>query len=288
MNSLTTKPLKKSFITLMAAALLLILVSMSAYAADYAVTTIPVANAVVRDGDVVNMATVAGIPGNVLDTLKSAIGNATEAKLRINFAGLTPDVLSWADANLVQNSTSIWAVNSTGHDLTITSIDVMVPVNAVTVITPSAAASTAATTTTAVTTTPLTTVASSTDSVAVQSAYITDNPKTGNIDGSDITPVVGAIISLLGAIITAVIIPLIRSKTTAAQWATIKQWTATAVQAAEVLYNSGGQGEEKRDYVMQYVEAVCKSHGFKIDTDTIRNALEQAWTTLPKAEAVSA
>lgn len=93
----------------------------------------------------------------------------------------------------------------------------------------------------------------------------------------NITQIVVAVIGLIGIVITTLIAPLIKAKTTTTQWANIVSWTQTAVQAAEVIYKGPGRGEEKRDYVLDWVSAEAAERGMKIDTDTIRAALENAW-----------
>lgn len=280
---MVSKSIKRSTAALLAVIIAVImLMGMTVSATDYTTITIPVANAVVRDGDVVNMATVAGIPGNVLDTLKAAIGNAPEAKLRINFAGLPPDVLSWVDANLVQNTTSIWSVNHTGHDLIITSIDVMVPVNATTAITTTAATTPAVTT---VTTTATTAVVETSPLVTEQVAYITGNPKTGD-EAISLTGVILTVLSMLGTILTAFVLPLIRSKVTAAQWSNLIGWAETGVEAAEALARNGVI-KDKLQYVSDYLLTLCKKHGYSFDATAIRAAIESMWTELTAAKVIN-
>ena len=48
----------------------------------------------------------------------------------------------------------------------------------------------------------------------------------------DLTSIANAVIALIAAIITAFVIPWIRSKTTAAQFERIKIWVTVAVEAA--------------------------------------------------------
>lgn len=93
----------------------------------------------------------------------------------------------------------------------------------------------------------------------------------------NLTQVVVAVIGLIGIVITTLIVPLIKAKTTAAQWANIVAWTQTAVQAAEVIYKGAGRGEEKREYVINWVTNKAKKHGIEVDVDTVRIALENAW-----------
>ena len=62
----------------------------------------------------------------------------------------------------------------------------------------------------------------------------------------DITTIIEAVFMLLAAIITAIVIPYIKSKTTASQQAEINAWVKIAVSAAEQIYKGSGRGEEKK------------------------------------------
>ena len=62
----------------------------------------------------------------------------------------------------------------------------------------------------------------------------------------DLTSIANAVIALIAAIITAFVIPWIRSKTTATQFEKIKMWVTVAVEAAEQLYTGSGRGAESR------------------------------------------
>ena len=77
----------------------------------------------------------------------------------------------------------------------------------------------------------------------------------------DLTSIANAVIALIAAIITAFVIPWIRSKTTAAQFEKIKMWVTVAVEAAEQIYTGSGRGAEKKAYVVEFLN----SKGFKID-----------------------
>lgn len=96
----------------------------------------------------------------------------------------------------------------------------------------------------------------------------------------DITQIVVAVIGLLGLVVTSVLVPLIRTKINAEQWETIKSYALAGVQAAEILFNAQGKGEEKLEWVSKYIEAQCAAHGIKIDMDTVRIAIENAWKDL--------
>ena len=96
----------------------------------------------------------------------------------------------------------------------------------------------------------------------------------------DITQIVVAVIGLLGIIITSVVVPLIKSKLTNSQWESIKNYALAGVQAAEIIFNAQGQGEAKFEWVADYIEQRCAEHGIKIDADTIKVVIENAWAEL--------
>lgn len=98
--------------------------------------------------------------------------------------------------------------------------------------------------------------------------------------GIDVTEVVVALIGFLSIVITTVVFPLIKSKLTNSQWETIKNYALAGVQAAEIIFNAQGKGEKKLEWVSKYIEAQCKAHGIKIDMDTVRVAIENAWKDL--------
>lgn len=61
----------------------------------------------------------------------------------------------------------------------------------------------------------------------------------------NITPIIEAVFALIAAIVTAVVVPYIKSRTTAAQQTEIAAWVRIAVTAAEQIYNGTGRGQEK-------------------------------------------
>ena len=96
----------------------------------------------------------------------------------------------------------------------------------------------------------------------------------------DLTQIVVALIGLMGLVITSVIVPLIKSKLTDAQWQMVKAYALAGVQAAEIIFNAQGQGEAKLRWVSEYITNQCAAHGIKIDAETVRVAIENAWKAL--------
>ena len=88
----------------------------------------------------------------------------------------------------------------------------------------------------------------------------------------DITVIIEAVFALLAAIITAIVIPYIKSKTTASQQAEINAWVKIAVNAAEQIYTGSGRGEEKKAYVLNWLQ----EHGITIDAEKLDALIEAA------------
>lgn len=88
----------------------------------------------------------------------------------------------------------------------------------------------------------------------------------------DITPIIQAILTLIGAIITAIVIPWIKSKTSIQQQEELKQWVKIAVAAAEQIFVGQGRGEEKKKWVLEFLER----YNLKIDFDAIDAMIEAA------------
>lgn len=88
----------------------------------------------------------------------------------------------------------------------------------------------------------------------------------------DLTPLVNALIMVLAVLITVYLIPWIKSQTTEKQREEINAWVKIAVQAAEQLYKGAGKGEEKKAYVLDYLN----KKGFTIDTESIDKMIEAA------------
>lgn len=94
----------------------------------------------------------------------------------------------------------------------------------------------------------------------------------------DITVIIEAVFALIAAIITAVVIPYIKSKTTSQQQSDIASWVDIAVAAAEQIYNGSGRGEEKKAYVLEWL----RSRGIDVDSEAIDAMIEAAVYALKK------
>lgn len=94
----------------------------------------------------------------------------------------------------------------------------------------------------------------------------------------DLTPIMEAIIALVVAVITAFVIPWLKGKIDADKLEQIKLWVTVAVEAAEQLYNGTGRGEEKKAYVVKFLQ----ENGFTLDPDSLDKLIEAAVFNLPE------
>lgn len=94
----------------------------------------------------------------------------------------------------------------------------------------------------------------------------------------DLTPIMEAIIALVVAVITVFVIPWLKGKIDADKLEQIKLWVTVAVEAAEQLYNGTGRGEEKKAYVVKFLQ----EKGFTIDPDSLDKLIEAAVFNLPE------
>ena len=88
----------------------------------------------------------------------------------------------------------------------------------------------------------------------------------------DITPIIEAVAALIAALITAFLVPYIKSKTTAEQQKEINAWVKIAVAAAEQIYTGSGRGEEKKEYVINWL----REHGITVDEAKLDALIEAA------------
>lgn len=84
----------------------------------------------------------------------------------------------------------------------------------------------------------------------------------------DLTQLIQAILGVLAALITAYVVPLIKSRTTAQQQATLSALADVLVFAAEQVYGAGN-GKKK----LAYVAGKMEEHGFRVDIEQIEAAV---------------
>ena len=85
----------------------------------------------------------------------------------------------------------------------------------------------------------------------------------------DITSIIIGVIMVIAGVLTYFVIPLLRSKLTSEQMATLAATVRAGVYAAEQLYNATGKGKEKKEYVINYL----KEKGYIIDEERISSEI---------------
>ena len=88
----------------------------------------------------------------------------------------------------------------------------------------------------------------------------------------DLTQIIVAVLTLVISLITAFLIPYLKTKVSAEKLDTIKFWVNIAVEAAEMIYVGTGRGQEKKDYVVRFLN----SKGFTLNVTEIENLIEAA------------
>lgn len=91
----------------------------------------------------------------------------------------------------------------------------------------------------------------------------------------DMTQVFLGVISLITIIITSIVVPWIKSKTTAAQQDTIRTLATVAVYAAQQLFGNGNN-DEKKEYALQQVSEGLKKYHINLTSDEISTYIEGA------------
>jgi DNA polymerase III delta subunit len=89
---------------------------------------------------------------------------------------------------------------------------------------------------------------------------------------TDLTPIISAALTLIMAVITTFLIPYLKTKIDSNKFEKIQTWVKVAVEAAEMIYVGTDRGEEKKAYVVQYLN----SKGYTLDADSINNLIESA------------
>ena len=95
----------------------------------------------------------------------------------------------------------------------------------------------------------------------------------------NLTELFALFIGLIAALITAFVIPYIKAKFTAEQLSTLTKWVDVGVSAAEQIFSISGQGDAKKQYVLNFLE----SKGYTVNTDEVDTLIEAAVNKLAGA-----
>ena len=96
----------------------------------------------------------------------------------------------------------------------------------------------------------------------------------------DLTQVATALISLVIALVSAFLVPYLKNKLTTSQFNTMLSWVNIAVEAAEMIYTGSGRGEEKKEYVVNFLN----EKGFSLNSNEIDTLIESAVLELKQAQ----
>lgn len=86
----------------------------------------------------------------------------------------------------------------------------------------------------------------------------------------DLTPIINAAILLVAALVTTFLVPWIKANTDEKQREELLLWARVAVNAAEQLSQGSGRGEEKKAYVLAFLE----KKGYTANQDEIEAVIE--------------
>lgn len=95
----------------------------------------------------------------------------------------------------------------------------------------------------------------------------------------DITVIIEAVVTLAVALVTAFLIPWLKTKIEAEKLAELAKWVKIAVSAAEMIYTESGMGKQKKNYVLTFLE----TKGYTYDSNSVNALIESAVLEL-KAE----
>jgi LL-H family phage holin len=98
------------------------------------------------------------------------------------------------------------------------------------------------------------------------------------MENINITPIIEALIGLLSIVITSFVIPWLKQKVAAEKLEKAKKWAKIAVEAAEQMYNESGKGEQKKEYVYNFLT----TKGIVIDFDEVEALIESEVHKLAK------
>lgn len=89
----------------------------------------------------------------------------------------------------------------------------------------------------------------------------------------DMTQIFLALISLIGIVITSVVVPFFKSKTTAQQQEIIKSTVSVAVYAAQQMFTKQ-EATAKKAYALQQIKAALKQWHIELTDDEIVTYIE--------------
>ena len=93
------------------------------------------------------------------------------------------------------------------------------------------------------------------------------------------------LIPVFGAIITYFIVPFIKSSISEKQLAQYKEWAILAVKTAEMLWRESGRGEDKKQYVVNFLNDMFNKNKVVITDQQLEVLIEAAVKEMKEIES---
>lgn len=84
------------------------------------------------------------------------------------------------------------------------------------------------------------------------------------------------VISILGTVITGIIVPYIKEKLGNEKLANYEEWAMLAVQCAEMVFDERGMGETKKEYVVNFLNEMFNKNKVVITEEQLNILVESA------------
>ena len=97
--------------------------------------------------------------------------------------------------------------------------------------------------------------------------------------------VILTVIPVIGAIITYFIVPFIKSSVSEKQLAQYKEWANLAVKTAEMLWRETGHGEDKKAYVVSFLNDMFNKNKVVITEQQMEILIEAAVKEMKEIES---
>ena len=92
------------------------------------------------------------------------------------------------------------------------------------------------------------------------------------------------LIPVFGAIITYFVIPFIKSSISEKQLAQYKEWAKLAVKTAEMLWKETGHGDDKKAYVVNFLNEMFNKNKITITAEQLEVLIEAAVKEMKEIE----
>lgn len=95
-----------------------------------------------------------------------------------------------------------------------------------------------------------------------------------------------ALISILGTIITSIVVPYVKEKIGNEKLAKYKYWASMAVECAEMMFKEQGMGETKKEYVVNFLNEMFNKDKVVITEEQLHILVESCVKEMKAIEAI--